>query len=92
MCELTLDIRSEEKIKKIIGPQEKTLKEKLPKDRRKQIQIALQKAGFYKGKIDGSIGPQTKEAIKAFQKTNDLTSDGLVGKRTWERLSKYLMP
>lgn len=56
----------------------------------KRIQRALRDAGFYKGPIDGNIGPQTKEAIKAFQKANDLKPDGIVGKRTWEKLSKYL--
>jgi len=84
------DIKSEEEIAKIRGSQEKAIKEKLPKDRKKQIQIALQKAGFYKGKIDGKIGPQTKEAIKAFQKANGLKADGIVGKRTIEKLNKYL--
>ncbi len=56
----------------------------------RQIQTALKSAGFYKGPIDGKTGPQTKEAIKAFQKTNDLKPDGIVGKRTAEKLSKYL--
>ena len=56
----------------------------------KRIQLALRNAGFYKGSIDGKIGSQTKEAIKACQKANDLKPDGIVGKRTWEKLSKYL--
>jgi len=84
------DIKSEEEIAKIRGPQEKAIKEKLPKDRKKQVQIALQKAGFYKGKIDGKIGPQTKEAIKAFQKAKGLKADGAVGAQTWAELNKYL--
>lgn len=83
-------IKSEEEIAKIRGPQEKALKEKLPKDRKKQIQIALQKAGFYKGKIDGKIGPQTKEAIKVFQKAKGLKVDGGVGAQVWAELNKYL--
>ncbi len=56
----------------------------------RQIQTALKSAGFYKGPIDGKIGLQTKEATKAFQKANDLKPDGIVGKRTAEKLSKYL--
>lgn len=84
------DVKSEEEIAKIMGPQEKAIKEKLPKDRKKQIQIALQKAGFYKGKIDGKIGSQTKEAIREFQKSKGLKPDGVVGARTWEELEKYL--
>ena len=56
----------------------------------RQIQTALKSAGFYKGPIDGKTGSQTKEAIKAFQKANNLKPDGIVGKRTAEKLSKYL--
>jgi peptidoglycan hydrolase-like protein with peptidoglycan-binding domain len=56
----------------------------------RQVQTALKTAGFYKGPIDGKTGPQTKEAIKAFQKANDLKPDGIAGKRTAEKLSKYL--
>jgi len=84
------DVRSKEEIARIREPQEKATKAGLPKDRKKQIQIALQKAGFYKGKIDGKIGPQTKEAIKAFQKAKGLKTDGTVGAQTWAELNKYL--
>ena len=55
----------------------------------KQVQIALRKAGFYKGDIDGKQGPKTKEAIKAFQKARGLKVDGVVGKTTWQALSRY---
>lgn len=85
-----LDVKSEEEVRKIMGPQEKAIKEKLPKDRKKQIQIALQKAGFYKGKIDGKIGPQTKQAIREFQKSKGLKPDGVVGQKTRKELEKYL--
>lgn len=71
-------------------PEEKALKADIPGERKKQIQAALQKAGFYKGKIDGKIGPQTKEAIKAFQKVKGLKIDGAVGAQTWAELSKHL--
>lgn len=84
------DVKSEEEIAKIRGPQEKAIKGKLPPDRKKQIQIALQKAGFYKGKIDGKIGPQTKQAIREFQKSKGIKVDGVVGKNTWNELKKYL--
>ncbi len=55
----------------------------------KQVQIALKKAGFYKGDIDGKQGPKTKEAIRAFQKARGLKVDGVVGKTTWQALSRY---
>lgn len=84
------EIKSKEEIAKIMGPQAKAIKEKLPQDRKKQIQIALQRAGFYKGKIDGKIGPQTRQAIREFQKAKGLKVDGVVGKNTWNELRKYL--
>ena len=56
----------------------------------KQIQIALQNAGYNPGSIDGQKGKQTRDAIKAFQKANNLKSDGRVGKRTWVLLKEYL--
>jgi len=55
----------------------------------KQVQLALKKAGFYKGDIDGKQGPKTKEAIRAFQKARGLKVDGVVGKTTWQVLNKY---
>jgi murein L,D-transpeptidase YcbB/YkuD len=58
----------------------------------KQVQIALKNAGFYKGSIDGKIGPKTKEAIKAFQKDNNIRPDGIVGKKTRLYLKQYLKP
>ena len=66
---------------------------KLPqayKPTNKNIQAALKNAGFYKGKIDGDIGPLTKKAIREFQAENNLTADGKVGPKTWAALSKYL--
>ena len=55
-----------------------------------KIQNALKFSGFYKGKIDGKFGLQTKKAIKAFQRSKKLRPDGVVGKKTWEALEKYL--
>lgn len=58
--------------------------------RMKNIQRALQNAGYYDGSIDGVKGPKTRSAIKAFQKANGLAADGVVGDKTWAALSKYL--
>lgn len=55
-----------------------------------QIQNALAKAGFYKGKIDGIMGPKTRRAIKAFQKSRGLKADGVIGLKTQSALSEYL--
>ena len=56
----------------------------------KQIQIALKNAGYNPGPIDGKMGRKTKDAVMAFQRSNDLKVDGKVGKRTWRVLKKYL--
>ncbi len=57
----------------------------------KQIQLALRNAGYNPGKIDGRIGKQTREAIKAFQRANSIPADGKVGKQTWEALRGSLV-
>ena len=56
----------------------------------KQIQAALRNAGYNPGPVDGKPGKQTRDAIKSFQRANDLPADGKVGKRTWALLKDYL--
>lgn len=56
----------------------------------KQIQIALKNAGYNPGSIDGKTGKQTRDAIKQFQRSNNLSADGKAGKRTWSLLKEYL--
>ncbi len=56
----------------------------------KQVQQALKAAGFYSGKIDGTVGPKTKKAIEAFQSQNGLKADGKVGAKTWKALATHL--
>ena len=38
--------------------------------------------------IDGSFGPATEYAIKAFQKKKGVAVDGIVGAKTWSKLLK----
>jgi peptidoglycan hydrolase-like protein with peptidoglycan-binding domain len=56
----------------------------------KKIQVALRSAGYYEGPVDGKIGPQTREAVKAFQKANGLNPDGVVGSKTSAALARVL--
>lgn len=37
---------------------------------------------------DGVFGPQTEEAVKTFQRVFNLTPDGIVGFRTWYKISE----
>lgn len=56
----------------------------------REIQQALKNAGFYQGAIDGKLGPQTRAAIREFQRVHGLTDDGVVGRQTWGKLRAYL--
>jgi hypothetical protein len=53
------------------------------------VQLALKNAGFDPGLIDGKLGPNTRRAIIAFQKANNLVPDGIVGQKTWTKLKIY---
>lgn len=54
------------------------------------LQLALQRAGYYGGVIDGIFGIQTRNAVMAFQRDNGLVADGVVGARTMTALEPYL--
>ncbi len=56
----------------------------------RQIQMALQNAGYSPGPIDGRMGKQTRVAIRQFQSDHNLAVDGKVGKKTWAVLKDYL--
>lgn len=43
----------------------------------RRIQPDLKKLGYYNGKVDGLWGSQTKAAIMAFERDNDLFTDGV---------------
>jgi len=46
------------------------------------MQQTLIDLGYLKGKADGKFGNKTEDAVKAFQRKNGLTPDGLAGKDT----------
>lgn len=56
----------------------------------KTLQMMLNTLGYFAGRIDGVFGDRTKAAVKAFQRHNGLTADGVVGPATRAKLvSKY---
>lgn len=61
----------------------------------KALQNDLIKLGYTDGhghalKADGSFGPATQAAVKAFQDKNHLDSDGVVGKTTHQQIDKQV--
>ena len=48
----------------------------------RELQQALIDLGFLKGTADGKFGTNTENAVRAFQKKNKLTVDGLAGTTT----------
>lgn len=49
------------------------------------VQWALSRAGV-STVVDGVFGDRTERSVRSFQSVERLTVDGLVGRRTWERL------
>ena len=54
------------------------------------IQRALKSAGYFDGDVDGEIGSRTREGVRKFQQDNGLHADGVVGKKTWDKLKVHL--
>jgi len=56
------------------------------------LQVALQAHGLYRGSIDGVAGPQTRAAVRAFQRRARITVDGIAGIQTRTALGKLGRP
>ena len=54
----------------------------------KKMQVALVKLGYSTGGTDGKFGPTTRTTVRAFQKDNKLTVDGVAGNKTLTLLYK----
>ncbi len=53
----------------------------------KKIQERLKELGYFDASCTGNFGSQTVEAVKAFQKRNNLTQDGVVNEKTLKKLN-----
>lgn len=56
----------------------------------KKIQEVLREVGFYSGSIDGQVGWQTREAVKAYQGVYHLKESGHVDSETWTKLKSEM--
>ena len=56
-----------------------------------RLQMNLKFLRLYSGEIDGIKGTQTINAIKAFQKENNLAVDGIAGQKTIDSLRNQII-
>jgi Ca-activated chloride channel family protein len=54
-----------------------------------RLQQALQKAGYYKGPVDGIYSAALRDAVKEFQRDKALVQDGMAGPLTLKALGLY---
>jgi murein DD-endopeptidase MepM/ murein hydrolase activator NlpD len=52
------------------------------------LQFLLARRGFPSGSIDGGFGPQTRRAVRRFQRTAGLAADGVAGRATLRALKR----
>lgn len=52
------------------------------------LQTQLTNLGLFGGQVDGEYSIGTQEALKAFQRSNQLKADGIVGKNTQQKLAQ----
>ena len=50
------------------------------------MQFKLNSLGYSAGNADMIFGANTEKAVRAFQKANNLSVDGICGKNTWAKL------
>ncbi|PSO68998.1 MAG: hypothetical protein BRC50_04455 [Cyanobacteria bacterium SW_11_48_12] len=55
----------------------------------RDVQTFLKNAGMYTGNVDGSFGSNMESAVREFQKSQGLTTDGIVGPDTWEAMTGF---
>jgi peptidoglycan hydrolase-like protein with peptidoglycan-binding domain len=64
----------------------------LEKEKKKDIEQALEDKGFEPGSVDGVIDAQTQSAISQFQRDNNLPATGTVDEQTAKQLGIDMMP
>lgn len=72
------------------APVRRILRKGMEGDDVRELQQNLIDRGYDLGKwgADGDFGSATENAVKAFQRDNDLVADGIVGEKTWAKLDE----
>jgi membrane-bound lytic murein transglycosylase B len=60
----------------------------LSADERRELQEILQRAGHYRGEIDGRVGSGTLAAVQEWQAANGLAPDGYVSLALLQRMRR----
>jgi len=68
----------------------RTLRVGIKGDDVKTVQQVLIEKGYLNDTIDGSFGRKTGEAVKAYQRANNLKDDGVLGPRTLELIKTLI--
>ena len=58
------------------------------RNRVRHVQRFLQEQGYFIDTIDGIVGTNTREAIKKFQRDNQLFVDGIIGPQTLRKIAE----
>ena len=51
-----------------------------------KAQQTLKEKGFYKGSVDGMMGPQTRSALRKYQRSEDITATGRFDEATMNKM------
>lgn len=52
-----------------------------------QVQHRLARAGFYHGSVDGVMGPETRRAIRSYERSHNLRVDGAIDDRLLDTMN-----
>lgn len=55
-----------------------------------ELQTKLQKLGYFSAKVTGNYDPITTSAVKRYQASRGLVSDGIVGQTTWLAINQQI--
>jgi peptidoglycan hydrolase-like protein with peptidoglycan-binding domain len=64
----------------------------LRRDDIRWAQVELRDRGFYRGSLDGVLGPETRQALSQFQQVDGLGRTASLDPKTWQALTGNAIP